>query len=157
MIIKPRSLLLAFCVLLATLALPAFAKEGDKAPTLPTMELKIGGQTVHAEVAVTDETRQKGLMFREKLGKNDGMLFVFSQVAYHAMWMRNTPLPLSVAFMDEHGKILSIHEMQPHTENSHQAAGPARYALEMNAGWFASYRIKAGDVVKGLEKAPKGR
>ena len=123
--------------------------------SLPTITLKVGGQTIRAEVAATDETRQKGLMFRETMAKNSGMLFIFPDVAYHAMWMRNTPLPLAVAYMDASGKIVSIHEMQPLTETSHQASGPARYALEMNSGWFTRHQVKAGDTVKGLDKAPK--
>jgi len=124
---------------------------------LPTISLKVGNQSIQAEVAATDESRQRGLMFREKMARNEGMLFVFPQIAYHAMWMRNTPLPLSVAFLDDRGKILSIHEMQPFTEQSHQAAGPARFALEMNSGWFSANRIFAGDIIRGLDRAPKPR
>ena len=122
---------------------------------LPTISLKVGNQSIQAEVAATDESRQRGLMFREKMARNEGMLFVFPQIAYHAMWMRNTPLPLAVAFMDDRGKILSIHEMQPFTEQSHQAAGPARFALEMNSGWFSANRIFVGDIIRGLDRAPK--
>jgi len=122
---------------------------------LPTISLKVGNQSIQAEVAATDESRQRGLMFREKMARNEGMLFVFPQIAYHAMWMRNTPLPLAVAFMDDLGKILSIHEMQPFTEQSHQAAGPARFALEMNSGWFSANRIFVGDIIRGLDRAPK--
>ena len=137
----------------------AFAQNpaGDAKPQtgLPKLTLSAGGQTITADVAATDETRQKGLMFRAQMGKNEGMLFVFPQLGYHAMWMRNTPLNLSVAYLDEQGKIISIHEMQAFNETSHQAAGPARYALEMNAMWFSQHKLKAGDVVKGLDKAPK--
>ncbi len=130
----------------------------EPAPTgLPTISLKAGNQSIQVEVAATDESRQRGLMFREKLARNEGMLFVFPQIAYHAMWMRNTPLPLAVAFLDDRGKILSIHEMQPFTEQSHQAAGPARFALEMNSGWFSANRIFAGDIIRGLDRAPKPR
>ena len=93
-------------------------------------------------------------MFRDKLGRNDGMLFVFDQIGYHGMWMKNTLIPLSVAFIDESGRILNIAEMEPHSEITHSAAGPARYALEMNAGWFKARNIAPGSVVKGLEKAP---
>lgn len=132
---------------------PALAKDQGGPPLIIT--LKAGGQTIRAEVAATDETRQKGLMFRQKMAKNAGMLFVFPDIAYHAMWMRNTPLPLAVAFMDESGRIVSIHEMQPFTETSHQAAGPARYALEMNGDWFNRNRLRAGDTIKGLNKAPR--
>lgn len=117
--------------------------------------LNAGGQSIKAEVAADDAARQQGLMFRPSMGKNDGMLFVFPELGYHAMWMRNTLIPLSVAYMDEAGKILSIHEMQPQTETPHQAAGPARYALEMNAAWFTTYKVRVGDVIKGLAKAPK--
>lgn len=142
-----------FAIGLGIHSAPTQSKEPVK--TLPLIMLKVGGQTVKAEVAVTDETRQKGLMFREKMAANSGMLFVFADIAYHAMWMRNTPLPLAVAFMDQSGKIVSIHEMQPHTEISHMAAGPVRYALEMNGGWFERNQVKAGDVILGLAKAPK--
>jgi uncharacterized protein len=132
---------------------PAWSK--DIASSVATIALKVGSQTIRAEIAATDETRQKGLMFREKMANNTGMLFIFPDIAYHAMWMRNTPLPLAVAFMDESGKIVSIHEMLPFTETTHQAAGPARYALEMNSEWFSRNQVKAGDTIKGLEKAPK--
>lgn len=145
--------LIALVSVLAAGFTPAWSKES--APSLPTIVLMAGSQAIRAEVAATDDTRQKGLMFREKMAKNAGMLFVFSEVAYHAMWMRNTPLPLAVAFMDESGKIVSIHEMQPFTDTTHQAAGPARYALEMNGDWFARNKIKTGDTIRGLEKAPK--
>ena len=130
---------------------------GAKQPfaSQPAIILKAGGQTIHVEVAANDEARQKGLMFREKMARSSGMLFVFPDIAYHAMWMRNTPLPLSVAFIDESGRIVSIHEMQPFTETTHQAAGPARFALEMNGGWFAQNHVKVGDAIKGLDKAPK--
>lgn len=141
----------AFCIVATT------TRAKDSAPGLPVMTLKVGGQSIQAEVAATEESRQKGLMFREKMGRNEGMLFVFTELGYHAMWMRNTPLPLSVAYIDEAGRILSIHEMQPHTDVTHQAAGPARYALEMNAGWFKANKVSVGDPVKGLDKAPKPR
>ena len=138
--------------------LPAgIAAKESAAARLPTMVLHAGGQAIQAEIAATDETRQKGLMFREKMAKNDGMLFVFNELAYHSMWMRNTPLPLSVAFVDESGRIVSIHDMEPFTETTHQAAGPARYALEMNRGWFAANKVNVGDAIKGLDKAPKPR
>ena len=130
---------------------------GDAKPQtgLPKLTLSAGGQTITADVAATEQTRQKGLMFRTQMGKNEGMLFVFPQLGYYAMWMRNTPINLSVAYLDEQGKIISVHEMEAFNETSHQALGPARYALEMNAMWFSQHKLKVGDTVKGLDKAPK--
>jgi uncharacterized membrane protein (UPF0127 family) len=146
-------LMATIAAFLVAMLIPAHAKEPQKG--LPSITLSAGGQPIRADVAATDATREKGLMFREKMGKNEGMLFAFSSVGYHAMWMRNTPLPLSVAFLDEAGKILSIHEMEPQSESTHQSAGPARFALEMNKGWFATHKVKVGDAIKGLDKAPK--
>jgi uncharacterized membrane protein (UPF0127 family) len=84
------------------------------------------------------------------------MLFVFEDLGYHGMWMKNTLIALSVAFLDGEGRILNIADMQPQTLDRHVAAGPARYAIETNIGWFAKRRIKEGDPVTGLPKPPKG-
>jgi uncharacterized membrane protein (UPF0127 family) len=92
-------------------------------------------------------------MFREKLGPNSGMVFLFAEPAQVCMWMKNTPLPLSVAFIDARGKILNIEDMQPQTLNAHCATAPASYALEMNKGWFAQKNIKPGTNIAGLPKA----
>ena len=157
-VLRHLSLALVSIVMLAPLTIfadtPALP-EGKPQTGLPTVSLKVGSQNVRAEVANTEATRQVGMMFRQKMGKQDGMLFVFPEVAYHAMWMRNTLIPLSVAYMNERGVIVSIHEMQALSEAVHQAAGPVRYALEMNAGWFGSNKINVGDTIKGLDKAPK--
>jgi len=141
----------AVAALLAA-ALLAFAAPGRAEAPPRTLQLKVAGHALRAEVAGTVEQRMKGLMFREKLGANDGMLFVFDEPGYHAMWMKNTPLPLSVAFVDGEGRILNILDMEPHTLDQHMAAGPARYALETHKGWFAQRRIKPGDKVAGLPK-----
>jgi len=121
---------------------------------LPTIELNAGIHLIRAEVASTFETRAQGLMFRKYLGPNEGMLFVFPQAEAHCMWMKNTLISLSVAFVDAQGKIVTIAEMKPQTENSHCAAAPARFALEMSGGWFAGKGIKAGATLQGLSKAP---
>jgi uncharacterized protein len=134
-------------------ALCAFAATAAFAQ-LPTTELSAGIHLIHAEVANTFESRAQGLMFRKYLGPNEGMLFVFPQAEHHCMWMKNTLIPLSVAFIDAQGKIVSIAEMQPQTETSHCAAAPAKFALEMSGGWFASKGFKAGAKLQGLEKAP---
>jgi uncharacterized membrane protein (UPF0127 family) len=119
-----------------------------------TIIVKIAGHALKAEVAATDAERAKGLMFREKMDANDGMVFVFDEPGYHSMWMRNTLLPLSVAFIGKDGAILNILDMEPRTEDVHTAAGPARYAIETNKGWFAEKKIRAGDKVTGLPKLP---
>jgi uncharacterized membrane protein (UPF0127 family) len=133
-------------------ALLALAAPGRAEPPLKALQIKVAGHALRAEVAATVEQRMQGLMFRKKLGANDGMVFVFDEPGYHAMWMKNTPLPLSVAFVDGEGRILNILDMEPHTLDQHMAAGPARYAIETNKGWFAQRRIKAGDKVAGLPK-----
>jgi uncharacterized membrane protein (UPF0127 family) len=124
---------------------------------MPTMELSAGIHLIRAEVAHTFETRAQGLMFRRSLGPNEGMFFVFPQAEIHCMWMKNTLIPLSVAFIDEKGRIVSISEMQPQTETPHCAVDRAQFALEMSAGWFAAKGIKAGARILGLEKAPAAR
>ena len=124
---------------------------------LPTMPLTIGSHSLVAEVASTDSQRGTGLMHRRMLPENRGMLFVFPDIALHGMWMMNTFLPLSVAFIDREGTIINIADMEPHTTNTHSATRPAKYALEMNQGWFRKRGIKAGDKIQGLEKAPPAR
>jgi uncharacterized membrane protein (UPF0127 family) len=133
-------------------ALLAFAAPGRAEAPLKALQIKVAGHALRAEVVTTVEQRMKGLMFRQKLGVNEGMLFVFDEPGYHAMWMKNTPLPLSVAFVDGEGRILNILDMEPHTLDQHMAAGPARFAIETNKGWFAQRRIKSGDKVAGLPK-----
>ena len=124
---------------------------------MPIVQLAAGIHLVRAEVASTFDTRATGLMFRRSLGPNEGMLFVFPDAEAHCMWMKNTLVPLSVAFIDAGGTIVSISDMQPQTETSHCAAAPAKYALEMSRGWFAAKGLRAGAQIRGLEKAPPAR
>lgn len=135
--------------LLAALVAPAQAQ-------LPMAELAVGMYRIEAELAHTPESRQTGLMNRKSMPEQRGMVFVFTSDARHCMWMKNTLMPLSVAFIDARGRILNIEQMQPQTENSHCAAAEARYALEMNLGWFAARGIAAGHKVLGLERLPHG-
>jgi len=137
--------------LLCGLLLAAGAAAAQQ-PPLPTVQLGAGMHLIRAEVADRDAARAMGLMYRTALAPNGGMLFVFEHAEVHCMWMKNTPLPLSVAFIDERGAILNIEDMQPLTEESHCAAQPARYALEMAQGWFAERGIRAGHRLRGLEK-----
>ena len=121
---------------------------------MPRMTLGAGMHIINAEVAHTMDNRTQGLMNRKTLPGNEGMLFVFTEEEHHCMWMRNTYVPLSVAFVDARGKIVSIHDMEPLTENSHCAAAPSRFALEMSKGWFKDKGIAAGAEIRGIEKAP---
>lgn len=120
------------------------------AQQLPVVELKAGLHLIRAEVAADFSSRGRGLMHRKSLAPNAGMLFIFDAPAIHCMWMKNTYIPLSVAFMDAEGKIVNIADMQPHSEESHCAAQPALYALEMERGWFAKRGIKSGVRLGGI-------
>jgi uncharacterized protein len=140
--------------LLAALAMGAAAAALAQ---MPVLQLSAGMYLVRAEVANTFDTRGTGLMFRKSLAANEGMLFVFPDAEIHCMWMKNTLVPLSVAFIDPAGTIVSIAEMQPQTETTHCAAAPAKYALEMSRGWFAAKGLKAGTAIRGLDKAPPAR
>ena len=121
------------------------------------MELTASFHRIEVEVAADQANRMQGLMHRNSMPANHGMLFVFTTADRHCMWMRNTLLPLSVAFLDEQGRILNIENMKPKTETSHCAAAPARFALEMNLDWFSSKGIKPGQRIGGVEKSPKPR
>ena len=121
---------------------------------MPRMELTAGMHRIEAEVAANMQHRMQGLMHRQSLPANQGMLFVYPRAERHCMWMRNTLIPLSVAFLDENGRIINIANMQPHSEDNHCASAPARFALEMNQGWFAGKGIRGGQKIGGLDKAP---
>ena len=135
----------------------AWLSAAAQAQSLPEIALTINGHKLTAEVAHTDPARTQGLMHRRILPENRGMLFVFPGVAFHAMWMMNTHIPLSVAFLDERGTIINIEDMKPHTQDAHPAAKPAKYALEVNRGWFAKRGIKPGARIEGIERAPPAR
>ncbi|NYT66021.1 DUF192 domain-containing protein [Alcaligenaceae bacterium] len=123
-----------------------------QAMLLPVTELKISQYAVQAEVAATDASRSFGLMHRQSLLPNHGMLFVFDSPAGHCFWMKNTPLPLSIAFIAPDGRILNIADMQPYSEQSHCPTAAALYALEMQQGWFRDRKIQAGEQITGLPK-----
>jgi len=138
-------------------ALAAFLVTLSAAAQVPLLELSAGVHRIEAEVANTGSGRMVGLMRREYLAPQHGMLFVFDGDARHCMWMKNTLIPLSVAFLDANGKVINVEDMEPQTENNHCAAKPARYALEMNAGWFHKRGIGPGLAVSGIERAPPAR
>jgi hypothetical protein len=128
-----------------------------RAAELPTIELGIGGHHLVAEIAATNDTRTTGLMNRFSLRPDHGMLFVFNAPQPLAFWMRNTHIPLSIAFIGADGRIVNIEDMTPRTDDSHPSRGLALYALEMKKGWFADHGVRAGDRVEGLDKVPKAK
>ena len=130
---------------------------GVTAAGLPEIALSVNEHHLSVEVASTEEARAQGLMFRRILPESRGMLFVFREPAHHGMWMLNTYVPLSVAFLDEAGTIINIEDMAPHTRTNHVAARPAKFALEVNRGWFSKRGIEPGMRVKGLDRAPPAR
>jgi uncharacterized membrane protein (UPF0127 family) len=115
------------------------------------ISLKVGSQTVRAEIADTEQSRERGLMQRDHLCADCGMLFVFEQTGRFSFWMKNTPLPLGIAFIAADGSIINIEEMLPNTTNLHNSQSDALYALEMNSGWFARNGISLTDKVEGLK------
>lgn len=154
MLLKQRSLMAALFVFVASTVayMPeAICQTAAPGPTLPVKALTAGMHRIQAEVAATDANRARGLMFRKELAPNHGMLFVFEQAAVQCFWMRNTLLPLSIAFILDDGTITNIADMAPMTENSHCSTAPVRYTLEMEQGWFAKRGITAGKKITGIQ------
>ncbi|HEX4986985.1 MAG TPA: DUF192 domain-containing protein [Burkholderiales bacterium] len=144
---------LAAGLTVAALASLIFASLVQADPLL-TYPLRIKHHEVRVEVANTEAQRLRGLMHRERLAEDGGMIFVYPRPEVTAMWMKNTRIALSVAFIDADGRILNIEDMTPFTEDAHASRGAAAYSLEMNKSWFARRGIKAGDRVEGLAALP---
>lgn len=104
--------------------------------------------TVVAEVAATQERRQQGLMDRDRLDPGSGMLFVFEQELHHAFYMRNTLIPLDIAWLDRSHVVVDIQQMEPETEDLHQPRSAALYALEVPQGWYSEQEIRVGDLAQ---------
>lgn len=117
---------------------------------LPQAEIHVGAHTVQVEVANTPASRQRGLMGRAGLLDGHGMLFVFDVTDIHCFWMKDTPLPLSIAFITAQGRIATIADMQPYSEAVHCPSEAVRYTLEVPQGWFTRMKIKLGDLVAPL-------
>ena len=126
----------------------AQAQQGPQ-PRLETVELTAGMHVIKAELAITPTQQAVGMMMRTAMGTNEGMLFVNSESTPRCFWMRNTLLPLSIAFISDDGTIVNIAEMQPRSDQSHCSTQPVRYALEMNKGWFAKRGLQAGAKLRG--------
>lgn len=133
-------------ITLATLLLSA----GLAAEPLPRTLMQLNGHALSVEVASTREQRQAGLMGRERLAEDEGMLFVFDELTRHCFWMRDTPLALSAAFLDEQGRVLNIVDMQPFDDTEHCSAQDALYGLEMRQGWFAEHGVVPGQPLMHL-------
>jgi len=144
-----KKLLLHGALLLLSAPLPPI---NASAQDFPRISVNIGVHLIQAELAATPETRARGLMFRENLAQNEGMVFRFPAPRRVCMWMKNTLIPLSVAFIGDDGRIVNIEDMQPQTTDEHCSQQAARYALEMRQGWFKQRNIKAGELVSGLPK-----
>ena len=126
------------------------ARNAVPAPVLPTQAISVDGHTVTVEIADTPELRSRGLMERAGLQPDHGMLFVYPSARPLSFWMKNTPLPLSIAYIDSQGRIVRLADMAPFDETSIPSRYPAQYALEMEQGWFAKHGVAAGDRVEGL-------
>ena len=111
---------------------------------LPRIKISAGMHLIDAQVAATMDQRSTGLMFRTDMPQSEGMLFVFEQATQQCFWMKNTLLPLSIAFVADDGTVVNLDDMKPQTTDSHCSTQPVRYVLEMNQGWFGKKGIKAG-------------
>ena len=141
---------LAFALALPMLTPPSAAAQGNDQPQkLPTVTLQAGMRNIVAMVAKTPEQRQIGLMYRKEMAAHEGMVFVFEQPNVQCFWMRNTPLPLSAAFVEDDGTIVNIEDMAPLSDASHCSKKPVRYVLEMNQGWFSKANIRPGAKLGG--------
>lgn len=148
----PKSLFAVSALSAAALAITSSQAFAQQVRKFPVISLTAGMHVIQAEVVATEAERQQGLMYRERMGPNEGMVFLFEAPAGVCMWMKNTFIPLSVAFIDESGRIVNIEDMQPQTTDSHCAKKPVRYALEMNQGWFKRKNIKPGSMIEGLPR-----
>jgi uncharacterized protein len=138
----------SFALAAALLACAAFA-QGEPQMNLPRVKLSAGMHVIDAQVASTPDERATGLMHRKEMPQHEGMLFVFESPSQQCFWMKNTLLPLSVAFVADDGTIVNVDEMKPQTLDSHCSARPVRYVLEMNTGWFSKKGLKAGQKLSG--------
>lgn len=138
-----KTLVLAF-----TLAAGA-ALAQEPQMNLPRVKLAAGMHQIDAQVAATPDQRMTGLMHRKEMPQHEGMLFVFETPSQQCFWMKNTLLPLAIAFVADDGTIVNIEEMKPQTLDSHCSHRPVRYVLEMNQGWFAKKGVKAGAKLAG--------
>ena len=147
-LVKPRPSPLALFIGLGFAAVSALAQQGPQ-PRLPTVDLIAGMHVIKAELAVAAHEQATGMMFRREMPGNEGMLFVNEEPSVRCFWMKNTLIPLSIAFIADDGTIVNLADMKPLDESSHCSTKPVRYALEMKQGWFDKRGIKAGFKLSG--------
>lgn len=136
-------------IVLLSLAISTLAAAQQPQLDLPRVQLAAGMHLINAQIAATPEQRATGLMFRRSMPSNEGMLFVFPDIDRQCFWMKNTPMALTAAFIDEGGYIVNLADMEPQTMNAHCSVRPVRFVLEMNKGWFAKRGLKAGSKISG--------
>ncbi len=125
-----------------------FAQNAPQLDLQRTM-LTAGMYQITAQVALTPQQREIGLMYRKEMPQQEGMIFIFEEPSLQCFWMKNTLLPLTAAFVADDGTIVNLADMKPQTTDSHCSTKPVRYVLEMNQGWFAKKGIKAGTRLGG--------
>ena len=139
---------LVVATIIAASALPTLAQEGLTPQAVMTITNSAGERVeVPVEIAATDAERERGLMGRTALPEDAGMLFVFDQEQQLSFWMKDTLIPLSIAYIDGGGRIVDIQDMQPLDETPHPSAEPAKYALEVNQGFFNEHGVEVGNKV----------
>jgi len=138
-------------LVLAALLAPLASVQAQEAPQmdLPRTELSAGMYRIDAQVAQTPSERQIGLMQRQSMPPQEGMLFIFERAGVQCFWMKNTLLPLTAAFVADDGTVVNLADMKPETTDSHCSSKPVRYVLEMNQGWFKARNVKAGFKLSG--------
>ncbi len=137
----------ALVVLLVALAGSCLGCGGVPGAELPIAPIIVGNHRIEVEIAANPKDRTRGLMYRESMPEDHGMLFLFPKEAMRAFWMKNTPLPLSIAYADAGGRIVRILDLEPHSEQPRSSGRPAKYALEMHRGWFARHGVFEGDSI----------
>ncbi len=118
------------------------------APVAGLIPIRVGGIEIQVELADEPAERQQGLMFRESLAENQGMLFAYPEERTLGFWMKNTLIPLDIAYINRDGRIVDIRQMEPQSTETHNSSAPAMYALEMNQGWFEANGIRVGDLIE---------
>lgn len=141
----PLRKIILFIIFFAQIASFSLVHAQEKKNLIP---LFIKDKKLLVEIARTEKEKAHGLMFRTKLAENEGMLFIYEEEEILSFWMKNTFIPLSIAFIDRHGRIIDMKDMEPFSLDTHRSARPAQYALEVNKGWFQKNGIKIGDMVK---------